>query len=203
LPASDPLVGIDLRLLHFELRIDVFDAGLRSRDLRVRLIESDAIVAVVDPGDHVVGGNMLVVGDGDGGDVTGHFRSERGLPRGDEGIVGGLKTAGIVNVQIAAAQESGEQHRSDRGDNGTPMQEAIPGLLGWLRPPFFRFRRCAPLGNRTFLRRRLARGDLLRPWLMVALTVNDPNRIRALKLVERPPSSSTLSSNMICSCRKL
>ena len=67
------------------------------------MIERDAIVAVVDPGDHVAGDDMLVVGDGDSGDVAGYFRSERGLPRGDEGIVGGLKTAGIVHVQIAAA----------------------------------------------------------------------------------------------------
>jgi hypothetical protein len=32
------LVGVDLRLLHLELRVDVFDAGLRGRDLRLRLL---------------------------------------------------------------------------------------------------------------------------------------------------------------------
>jgi hypothetical protein len=32
------LVGADLCLLHAELRIDVLDAGLRRRDLRLRLI---------------------------------------------------------------------------------------------------------------------------------------------------------------------
>ncbi len=62
------LVGADLRLLHVELRVDVLDAGLRGRDLRLRLLERDAIVAVVDAGDHVAGGDMLVVGDRDGGD---------------------------------------------------------------------------------------------------------------------------------------
>jgi hypothetical protein len=44
------LVGVDLCRLHTELRIDLLDAGLRRRDLRLRLIERDAIVAVVDPG---------------------------------------------------------------------------------------------------------------------------------------------------------
>jgi hypothetical protein len=47
------LVGADLGLLHIELGIDVLDAGLRGCDLRLRLLECDAIVAVVDAGDHV------------------------------------------------------------------------------------------------------------------------------------------------------
>ncbi len=35
-----------------DLRVDVVDAGLRGRDLRLRLVERDAVVAVVDAGDH-------------------------------------------------------------------------------------------------------------------------------------------------------
>ena len=63
------LIGSDLRLLDLELRADVFDSGLRGRHLRLRLIERDAVIAVVDAGDHVAGGDMLVVSDRNGGDV--------------------------------------------------------------------------------------------------------------------------------------
>jgi hypothetical protein len=69
---------------------------------------------------------MLVVGDRDGGQVAGHFGGERGLPRGDEGIIGGLKVSGVVEVEIAAAQGRGEEHRTDGGDNGAATQEAGP-----------------------------------------------------------------------------
>ena len=85
------LVGGDLCLLHVELRVDVLDAGLRGRDLRLGLRERDAIVTIIDAGDHVAGFDMLVVGDGDGGDVARHFRRDRELPRRDEGVVGGLE----------------------------------------------------------------------------------------------------------------
>ena len=48
--------SLDLRFLHRDLRVDVVDVGLRRRDLRVRLLERDAIVAVVDAGDHLARG---------------------------------------------------------------------------------------------------------------------------------------------------
>jgi hypothetical protein len=64
------LVGADLRLLHLELRVDVLDAGLRRRHLRLGLIECDAVIAVVDAGDHVAGGDVIVIGDGDSGDIA-------------------------------------------------------------------------------------------------------------------------------------
>src|SRR5215470_17204995 len=60
------LVGGNLRLLYVELRVDVFDAGLSGGDLRLRLRKRDAIVAVIETGDHLAGGDMFVVGDGDG-----------------------------------------------------------------------------------------------------------------------------------------
>ena len=41
-------VGADLRLLHLELRVDVLDAGLRRRHLRLGLVERGAVIAVVD-----------------------------------------------------------------------------------------------------------------------------------------------------------
>ncbi len=131
------LVGADLRLLHVELGVDVLDTGLRGRNLGLRLFERDAIVAVVDPGDHVAGGDMLVVGDRDGGDVAGHLRGERELPRRDEGIVGGLKMAGMVNIQIAAAQRREASSTAPIAETtGRRRRKPLPGLLGWLGLPF-------------------------------------------------------------------
>jgi hypothetical protein len=68
------LVGPDLCLLHLELRIDVLDAGLCGRNLRLRLLQGGPIVALIDVGDHIAGGHVLIVGDGDGGDVAGYLR---------------------------------------------------------------------------------------------------------------------------------
>jgi hypothetical protein len=62
--------------------------GLRRRDLSLRLLECRAIITIVDTGDHVAGFDMLVVCDGDRGNVARHFRRDRGLPCRDEGIVG-------------------------------------------------------------------------------------------------------------------
>jgi hypothetical protein len=59
-----------LGLLDGGLCIDVLDAGLRGRHLRLRLLQRDAVVAIVDAGDHVAGGDMLIVGDRDGCDVA-------------------------------------------------------------------------------------------------------------------------------------
>jgi hypothetical protein len=65
--------------------------------------ERDPIVAVVDAGDHVATGDVLVVGDRNGGDVAGHLGSKRRLPCRDEGIVGRLEMLGVVQVEVAAA----------------------------------------------------------------------------------------------------
>jgi len=71
-----------------QLRVDVLDAGLRGRHLRLGLIERDAVIAVVNARNHVAGGDMLVIGDGNGRDVAGDLGGERGLAGRDEGIVG-------------------------------------------------------------------------------------------------------------------
>src|SRR5262249_51186763 len=76
---------------------------------------------------------------GDGGQIAGHFGGERGLPRGDEGVIGGLEVSGAVQVKIAAAKRGGEEHRTDGGDDGTAAQEAAPAFLACgLRLPCFR-----------------------------------------------------------------
>src|SRR5262249_9364670 len=81
---------------------------------------------------------MLVVGDRDRRDVSGDFRSERGLPRCDEGIVGGLEALRVVQVEIAVAHDSGEKHRTDGDDDGAATQQAFSALgAARLRPLFF------------------------------------------------------------------
>jgi hypothetical protein len=97
------LAGADLRLLHLKLRVDVLDAGLRRRHLRLGLIERDAVITIVDAGDHIAGGHVLIVVDGDGGDVAGDLRGERGLSRRNEGVIGRLEMPDVVNIHIARA----------------------------------------------------------------------------------------------------
>ena len=78
-------------------------AGLSPPD---RLLKRDAVIAIVDAGDRVAGGDVLVVGDRDGGDIAGYLWGEGNLPRRDEGIVGRLEMLGVVQIDIAAAQGS-------------------------------------------------------------------------------------------------
>jgi hypothetical protein len=126
------LVRADLCRLHIQLRVAILDAGLRGRDLRFRLLKRDAVIAVIYAGDHVASGDVLVVGDRDSVDIAGHLWGKRSLPRRDEGIVGRLEMLGIVQIDVAAAQGSGEQHRTDGGDNRA-TQQAVPALLAGCR----------------------------------------------------------------------
>ena len=57
------LVGADLGLLHNELRINILDVGPRSGYLSLSLGKRVAVIAVVDPRDHLAGHDVLVVGD--------------------------------------------------------------------------------------------------------------------------------------------
>src|ERR1700731_3212723 len=111
---------------------------------------------------------MLVFGDRDGSTLAGHLRGKRELPRRDEGIVGGLKTLGVVEVDIAAAQGSGEKHSPDGGDNGAAMQHAVAvRLADRRRQPSFRLRGYGPLGGRALLSQKNPR--LALPGLTVRL----------------------------------
>ena len=66
----------------------LLDAGLRGGDLRLGLVERDAVVAIVDARDHVARRDVLVVGDRNRGEVAGHLRRDGELARRDEGVVG-------------------------------------------------------------------------------------------------------------------
>ena len=127
-----------LCLLHADLRVDVRDACLRGIDLRLRLSECGAVVAVVDPCDHLTGLDMLVVGDRNCGDVTRDFRRDRELARRDESVVGGFEMARVVPVEVAASQDRREQQHPEHQRQPTPR----PGLAWSIRlPPRMRRRR--------------------------------------------------------------
>ena len=123
------LVGVDLRLLHGDLRVDVLNAGLAAGDLRLRLVERGAVVTVVDAGDHGAGGHVLVVGDGDGGEVAGDFRGDGELPGGDEGVVGRLEVGGVVPVEIAGGGDEEDQHQAAHEEGRAAPAVTLFGLL--------------------------------------------------------------------------
>ena len=83
---------------------------------------ADAVVAVVDAGDDVASGDMLVVARRDGGDVAGHLLGEGSLPRRDEGIVGRLE------IHWRRRRLGQRKHRADGGPNKA-MQQAAPAPL--------------------------------------------------------------------------
>ncbi len=157
------LAGGDLRLLDGDLRVDVLDAGLRGRHLRLRLGKRDAVVALVDAGDHVAGGDVLVVGDRHGGDVARHLRRDGKLPRRDEGVVGRLEMPDVVPVEITARRCHDKEKQSDQRRKRVPPQQPLAGLIAafviLVRTRIFAF---AIFARRQFHDAALAAGTLLR-----------------------------------------
>ena len=90
-----------LGLLHADLGLDVLNAGLRTGHLRLGLGKCEAVIAIVDAGDHGAGGDMRVVGDRNGGGVARHLGRNGELARRDESVVGRLEVPGIVPVEIS------------------------------------------------------------------------------------------------------
>ena len=81
------LALFDLGLLNLKLSVDAVDVGLRRRRLRLGRGERDAVVAIVDAGDHVARRDVLVVGDRNFGDEARRLGGDGELTRGDEGVV--------------------------------------------------------------------------------------------------------------------
>ena len=105
--------------------------ALSRGNLRVRLGDREAIVAIVEAGDQVAGVDVLVVGDRNGRDITRNLRRDGELPGRKERVVGRLKTRGVVQVEIAAC--GGERReRQGAGDKGrTPPDTArLRALVG-------------------------------------------------------------------------
>lgn len=93
---------LDLLLLGDDLRLDIGDVRPGDRDLRIGLIDGDAIVALVDLGEKVPGFDMLVVRHGYVGHVAANLGGHGKAARGDEGIVGGFIVAHLEPIEHSA-----------------------------------------------------------------------------------------------------
>ena len=126
---------IDLCLLAVDLRVDIDDVSLRNRDLRLRLIDGDPVVAIVNAGQQIACIDMLVIGDGHRGNIAAHFRRDRKAARSYERIVGRFKMADLQPVRNSANQR--DQQHACRQACQDPMlaQPLSPRLLAgrWLR----------------------------------------------------------------------
>ena len=96
-----------------DLAADAVDGGLLGRDLGARGIDRDAIIAVVDPEDHVAGPHHHVVAGKDGRDVARDPRAERGVVGADIGVVGGDEKASDQKIMHAIARGGEREQRAD------------------------------------------------------------------------------------------
>ena len=110
---------IDLFVLAANLRLDVADVGLRNGNLRLRLIDRDLVVAVVDPRQQIARIDMLIIGDRHIGDIAANLRRDRKTPGRDEGVVCRLIVTDVEPVSQAADQ--GDQQRTHSGRRNDPM----------------------------------------------------------------------------------
>jgi hypothetical protein len=132
------LTGVDLRLLHRDLRIDVLDIGLRGRHLSLGLLDGDAVIALIDARDRVAGGDVLVIRHRHCRDVARHLRRHRKDARRDEGIIGRLEMPRVVPIEVPGGKYQRQQDRA-AGRDGDRMAASeilvrivpgrIPGLL--------------------------------------------------------------------------
>ena len=84
----------NLRLLRGDLRANVDDASLRLGDLRLSLLHSGEVVALIEL-DEDARRDLLVVGDRYARNVAAQLGADRELTRVDEGVVGTLEMAGV------------------------------------------------------------------------------------------------------------
>jgi hypothetical protein len=117
-----------LRLLHGNLRVNILYGGLRGSHLCARLRERDAIVAVIDTGNHGLRRDVLVVGDRHFSDITRHFRSDGDLARCDESIVGRLEMGSVVPVDTAAPYRQPDEDRANHNRDRVPAPETVARL---------------------------------------------------------------------------
>jgi len=120
-------VPLGKELIPGKIGLCLFENGLIVRQLRLRLIERDTIIAVVNAHDHVAAGDMLIVGDGHGGDVARNLWRDRKLPRRDEGIVCRFEVAGIVPIDIGCWRRHNKEKKPNR--KHAPPQETPARLI--------------------------------------------------------------------------
>jgi len=117
------LVRVDLGLLHVQLRIDVFDVGLRGSHLRYSMSKCCAISTIVDASDQISSVDMLIVDNWDRRDVTRHLRGNRELARCDICVICGFEMTGTVPIKIAGRCYRQQACRCD--DDQIPTKPAF------------------------------------------------------------------------------
>ena len=153
-----------------DLAADPLDGGLLGRDLRARDVDRDAVIAVVDPEDHVALADHDVVAGNDGRDVTGHPGAERGVVGAHIGVIGGDAKASDHNVIHAVAGRGEREQRADthqdhslalarfrRGAGGAPGGLPVAGFSVAGLPGASAERRSSATGERGESRGYLAR----------------------------------------------
>ena len=116
-----------------DLPADAIDGGLLGRDPGARGVNRDAIIAVVDPEDHLAGPDHRIVAGQDGSNMARHPGAERGVVGAHIGVVGADEEPPDQKIMhaIGCGGEREQRHDADQ-------------------------HRSAPAG---FRRRRLAHGD--------------------------------------------
>ncbi|MGY4502881.1 hypothetical protein ACVWYH_006838 [Bradyrhizobium sp. GM24.11] len=158
---------LDLLLLGDDLRLDIGDVGLGDLDLRRGLIDGDAIVALVDPGEEIARLDVLVIRDRDISHVAADFRGHGKAARRDEGVVGGFIVADLEPIEQTAGQRR-DQHDGTDGCEQPVLGKTLAqrrrrllrlvlGFAGQIRRSLWSFLR--PL--------RLLRGRLTLPCLSI------------------------------------
>ena len=141
---------IDLRLLAINLCRNIGDVGFRNRHLRLRLVDRDPVVPVVDAGEQITRVDVLIVGDGNRSDITADFCRDREAARGHECIVGRFIMADVEPVSEAADQRDQKDACPDGGEDPMFAQTVSPRLLAWGSLCFLGLG--APAGSRRLFR---------------------------------------------------
>ena len=107
----------DHRILNIELRLLARDRRLRGGDIGLGLVERDAEVAIVDPGQHLACLHMLVIADQNPVEIAADLRRDGGVVGLHIGVIGGDEEApdGPVIVAIPAGpRESGDRYTREQ-----------------------------------------------------------------------------------------
>jgi hypothetical protein len=102
---------LDLLALAVGLGLNVIDIRLRDGGLCLGLIDRNPVVAVVDPRQRLAGIDVLIVGDGDIGDIAADFRRDGEAARGNEGVIRRFEMANVEPIRDATGQNDQQDAR--------------------------------------------------------------------------------------------
>jgi hypothetical protein len=118
------------KLIAAKILLRLFQQRLVMRQLRLGLIERDPVIAIVDAGDDVAGGDVLIVGYRHGSDVARNLWRHGERTRRDERVVGRLESAGMIPIEVATNDRQSEQRRRQRQSQLAPGGLCGPPMLG-------------------------------------------------------------------------